>query len=226
MKLPERDRGASKGPSRVISRFLTNAGARGDPVKIGLIHLLNTENGTFLGKNARPKTYSEDDTEYYEKVVEAVASLDDERAIPALVGAMTTGGMASERLLMYGEKALQPVLGQLGNPDVKMRMIAIELGTTMLQRKGDPASNARAKDIIRTSLTDASSAVRSAAISQIKCLTSREEFLPILQEIAKTDPTKLSGKALDGGDGDEFYPVRYDARRAIRAIQNHEVCAP
>jgi hypothetical protein len=217
---------ANNRPSEVVPRFLKNAGPNGERVKTGLIGLLNTENNTFQGRNVRPQTYSEVDMEHYAGVIEAVASLDDERAIPVLVGAMTTGGMASERLLAYGDKALQPVLAQLDNPDIMMRTTAVELSTMMLQRKGDPASNTRAKNILRAALTDRSSTVRSAAISQIKCLVGREEFLPALEQIAKSDPTKLSGKALDGGDGDEFYPVRYDARRAIRAIQSREICRP
>ena len=53
---------------------------------------------------------------------------------------------------------------------------------------------------------------------------------PILEGIAKTDPEKFRGKALDGGDGDEFYPVfypvRYDARRVLRDTQDNTVSEP
>ena len=35
----------------------------------------------------------------------------------------------------------------------------------------------------------------------------------MLKGVAKKDPLKLPSKADDGGDGENFYPVRYDARR-------------
>jgi hypothetical protein len=53
-------------------------------------------------------------------------------------------------------------------------------------------------------------------------LDHREEFIPELKELAAHDPAKLPGKADDGGDGEEFYPVRFDARRLLRKIANHE----
>ncbi len=43
-------------------------------------------------------------------------------------------------------------------------------------------------------------------------------------QVAKTDPWKLPGKVTDGGDEGQFYPVRFQARRALRAIQRNEAC--
>jgi hypothetical protein len=50
--------------------------------------------------------------------------------------------------------------------------------------------------------------------------------VPLLKEIAKTDPQEFPGKALDGGEEDGFYPVRADARQLLRDIQNNEGCGP
>jgi hypothetical protein len=80
--------------------------------------------------------------------------------------------------------------------------------------------------LILSSLEDRNSVVRSAAVDSIDCLEGRQEFVSTLEKIAKTDPDKFSGKALDGGDGSELYPVRYDARRVLRDIQNNTGVSP
>src|SRR5208282_4797714 len=97
------------------------------------------------------------------------------------------------------------------------------MSVALLQKQDRSASHARATDLIRSSLTDPDSVVRSHAVREIGCLDERQEFVPILEKIAKTDPEKHSGKALDGRDGDEFYPVRYDARRVLRDIKITQV---
>ena len=61
-------------------------------------------------------------------------------------------------------------------------------------------------------------------LQKITCLPDRQDYVPSLEKIAKTDPLKLSGKALDGGHGGEFFPVRYGARRALKTIQSNGAC--
>jgi hypothetical protein len=139
---------------------------------------------------------------------------------------MTTGGMAQRGLLKYGEKALGPVLEQLKNPDALVRASALGLSVALLERSNDPKSPERAVEIIRQGLADSASVVRGHAVREIDCLDQRQEFVPILKRIAITDPEKLLGKASDGGDGDEFYPVRYDARQVLRDIQTNTMCKP
>jgi hypothetical protein len=78
--------------------------------------------------------------------------------------------------------------------------------------------------LILASLDDGSGVVRGVAVNAIDCLNDRETFVSTLNELAKNDPFKLPGKALDGGDGNEFYPVRYDARRVLRDIQDQIAC--
>jgi len=96
----------------------------------------------------------------------------------------------------------------------------------LLQKHDDAASQIRIRELLRTSLGDSGSVVRRKAVWEIDCLIDRQDFVPILEKIAKSDPLKLPGKALDGGDGDEFYPVRSDARRVLRHIQNNQPCGP
>jgi hypothetical protein len=159
--------------------------------------------------------------------VNVVSSLKDERAIPALVGAMTTGGMAQQSLLKYGDKAIGVVLAQMKSPDDMVRAAALNMGIALLEQRNDPASNARIKELIQSSLADESMIVRGVAVQQIGCLEDRQDFVPMLGKIAKSDPKKLSNKqALDGGDADGFYPVRSDARQVLRDIQNNAGCGP
>jgi len=217
----------ASGKTGAFAGFFARHPDQAERVKLGLIQLLASENGLFVsGKNATPGTLTEEDGEYYAEVIDTVSSLDDERVIPALVGAMTTGGIAQHGLLKYGDKALGPVMEQLKNPDALFRAVALSMSVTLLGKRNDPASNKRASDLVRLYLTDPSPVVRGGAVGDIFCLADRQEFVPTLEKIAKTDPEKFAGKALDGGDGEEFYPVRYDARQALRAIQNNKSCGP
>lgn len=223
---------AAHGGARTVERsqalrmYLTQHPEQADQVKLGLISLLSLENDYFVeSKNPPPDPYQEDDIgEHYAELIESVASLDDERTIPALVGAMTTGGMAQRGLLKFGDRALEPVLAQLKNRDALVRAAALRLGISLLEKHADPVSRARIRELIRSSLRDPKPVVRTQAIWMIGCFDDRGDFVPELEEIAKTDPWELPGRADDGGDGDQFFPVRYDARRAIRGIQSNKPC--
>ncbi|HXY23038.1 MAG TPA: HEAT repeat domain-containing protein [Candidatus Acidoferrum sp.] len=213
--------------AEVLTRFFSGHPSQAEQVKVGLIRLLEKENKTFItDKSVPPGSYTEDDSEYYASVIDAVSSLNDDRTIPALVGAMTTGGMAQRGLLKYGDKALGPVLEQLKNPDALVRASALGMSITLLEARNDPESHKRTVDLIRSALADSASVVRAHAVREIGCLNERQEFVPTLENIAKTDPEKFPGKALDGGDGEEFYPVRYDAQRVLRDIQSNKTCRP
>lgn len=210
---------------RGIRGFLVRHPEQADSVKLGLIHLLSSENDLFV-RSKNPGPLTEEDGEYYAEVIDVVSSLDDERAIPALVGAMTTGGMAQRALLRYGTKSLGSVLEQLTNPDPLVRSVAVSTGIHILRKGTDPSSRKQIDDIVKLSLKDPDLVVRGSAVQEIDCLGDREEFVPTLEQLAKNDPAKLPGKALDGGDGGEFYPVRYDARRILRDIQDDKHCMP
>jgi hypothetical protein len=96
----------------------------------------------------------------------------------------------------------------------------------LLAKRGDSAAQAQIRELILSYVKAPSGASRRIAVQEIGCLEDRQKFVPLLKEIARTDPQKFSGKALDGGDGNEFYPVRYDARRVLRDIRNKGACRP
>ena len=48
--------------------------------------------------------------------------------------------------------------------------------------------------------------------------------MPALEQMAKGDLPKLPRKALDGADGEEFYPIRYGAPPVLGDIRDHKAC--
>jgi hypothetical protein len=205
----------------VLNRFFARHPDQAERVKLGLIRLLETENKAIAIKVAQNGSDTEDYGEHVFALTQAVSGLKDERAIPVLVEAISRSGVD---LLQFGDKALGPVLAQLTSPDALVRATALEIAARILEAKKDPVSRARVGDLIRSSLKDPDAVVRGAATREILCLDNRQGFVPTLEQIAKTDPVKLPGKADDGGDGDEFYPVRYDARRTLQEIRSNRAC--
>lgn len=205
-----------------LNSFFKQHPEQADRIKRGLIELLKADNVEFQG--AAPQTYTEDDMEHYAEVVNVVSSLKDERAIPALVGAMATGGMAQQAIFDYGDKALAPVLQQLKSSDPLVQSQALMMSFELLAERGDAASQAKIRELILAYVKAPLEPSRRIAVKEIDCLEDRQNFVPLLEEIAKTDPEKRPGKALDGGDADGFYPVRADARRALRHIKSSQAC--
>jgi hypothetical protein len=207
-----------------LARFFKEHPEQTERVKLGLIKLLKADNSDFQGESTPPGTYTEEDTEHYAELVNTVSSLRDERAMPALVGAMATGGMAQQAIFQYGDKALAPVLEQLKSSDPLAQASALRMSFALLAKRDDPAALAQIRELILAYVKAPSGAARRIAVQEIDCLDDRQNFVPLLGEIAKTDPQKFPGKALDGEDSDGFYPVRADARRVLRHIQNNKPC--
>lgn len=214
--------------------------AEDDRLELGIIQLLILENskvnlsdaglgrkeqGTGCGNPTDDcEGCEEGESEYYPSLIATVAGFNDERAIPALVGAMPYSSDAGGALLKFGPKAIQPILQQLKSPNALLRTSALNMAIS-LEGKDEAVSSARITEMLRTALRDPVAVVRSNAINEIVCRKNRLEFVPILENLAKTDPVHWQGRADDGVDGDQFYPVRHDARRALREIYNDQQCS-
>jgi hypothetical protein len=172
-----------EGYRNVLIRFFSRHPDQAERVKLGLIRLLGTENNAL--KRARAGSMDEDYGEYVFALTQAVSALKDDRAMPVLVGAISRSGVD---LLQYGDKALEPVLAQLKNPDDLTRAKVLEVALAILQVKNDAASRARVKALILASLDDGSGVVRGVAVNAIDCLNDRETFVSTLNELAKNDP--------------------------------------
>lgn len=203
-----------------------------DRLKLGIIQLLIKENALanvpddeqakWSAKAAKGEVEAEDE-EYYPRLIRIVAEMNDERAMPSLVGAMPYSSDATGALLRFGEKAIGPILEQLKSRNALLRISALEMAITM-EGQNELVSPARIREMLRFALNDPNSGVRGHAVEEIPCLEDREDFIPALEKLAKTDPVHYKGRGGDGVDGDQFYPVRFNARRALREIQNNEPC--
>lgn len=220
-------------------------------LRLGVIQLLSAENdrnnisdmeGAKLAEEENAKiadrckhdnncVYDDDEeqddpaTDYMHKLIATVAGFNDERTIPALAGAVGWDDNVTKALLAFGDKALAPVIDQLKGRNSFRRISALDMAIALLETHKDAASQIRIKELIRSSLSDPWPLVRTHAVETIDCRKDRQDFVPLLQQVAKTDPLILpGGPAFDGGDGGKFYPVRSDARRALRHIQRNELC--
>ncbi len=183
---------------------------------IALITLLTTENGIFMDENTAPGTYNDADSQHYASLIDIVASLNDERSIPPLVGAITTGGLAEQGLLKYGQKALDAVLDQLrSSSDPMVRSESLAMAVTLLLRQNDPASHAKVIELIQSGVQDKEFLLRIAAIQAIERIDDRASFVSDLTELAEHDSFEIPGQA-EGGGGD--YPVRREAKRVLQKI--------
>lgn len=201
-------------------------------LKPGIIQLLIAENALanvpddesvkWSAKMAKGEVETEDE-EYYPSLVGFVADMNDERAIPALVGAMPYASDAAGALLRFGNKAVGPILDQLKSRNALLRTSALEMAITM-EGQDEPVSPARIREMLRSAISDPDAVVRGHAVEEIACLDDRKDFVPVLEKLAKTDPAHWKGREDDGVDGDQFYPVRLYARRALREIKSNEPC--
>lgn len=201
-------------------------------LKLAIIQLLIKENAlanvpddeAVKDSAKRPKGEVEtEDEDYYPTLISFVVEMDDERTIPALIGASPWASDAARALLRFGDKAIGSILDQLNSRSAYLRASALEMAITM-EGKNETVSSARIREMLRSALSDPSSMIRSHAVNEIACRDDRKDFVPILDKLAKTDPEHFKGRAFDGMDGDQFYPVRFDARRALREIHNNEQC--
>jgi hypothetical protein len=212
-----------------------------DRLKVGIIELLIAENARInlpdeelMKQTATTKGCSNDtdnceggeegESEYYPSLIATVAGFNDERAIPALVGAMPYASDATGALLGFGDKAVGPILDQLKSRNALLRTSALSMAISM-RAQNKSVSQHRIREMLRSALTDPAAVVRSHAVNEIACLNDRQDFVPVLEKLAKTDPMHWKGRGDDGVDGDQFYPVRIDARRALREIQNNQPCS-
>jgi HEAT repeat protein len=192
---------------QVLNEFFDRHPAEADQTKIALFRLLAYQN--------------ELPTSSYSEVVEIVASLNDERAIPGLAGAIDTGQMAMRALMRYGDKALGPVLEKLQNPDPVIRSQALTIALALLESKQDKAARSQMRNLVEISLNDKDPTVRGTAVRRIACLDDRQDFVPRLEGIAKVDPDRTIFE-----NGDVTYPVRSGAKEVLQDIRIRKPCNP
>ena len=116
--------------------------------KSGLIVLLETENRVV----ATESTLTDEYLNYYGDVIAAVSNLNEPRALNALVGAITTGGMAMRALISLGAPAVDAVIVLLENPQSRIRISATRVLSQMLESSKDISENPALREKIAKGL--------------------------------------------------------------------------
>jgi len=206
--------GDSSDAATSLPGFLAHHQDLADQITLGLIKLLNGYNYLFVSDPNPPGTYTEVDSEAYAAAIAVVASLNDERAAPALVGALPTGRMAYDGVIKYGMKALGAVLAGLKNQNGQVHSCAVDVAVTILEEDHSAKSHGQALDIIRTALVDREMLVRAVALDMVEKLSDRAQFAPILQDIANHDPD-----VMEQPGGEPVYPLRNQAVALLQKIK-------
>jgi hypothetical protein len=154
---------------------------------------------------------SEEWGNYYGDLIAYVAALRDVRAIPALIGAITTGNIAAQGLVDIGDTALPPVLDAWESPDDLTRTAALHTLAKFITAPTpiSPSGLAQAKRAVLASLSDTSGTVRSAAVRKVQQWDD-PSIDQILEKLASSDPFWYPQRK------GRLYPVRIDARRALQ----------
>lgn len=204
------------GYAEAFQRFFSGNPEESDRLQVSLINLLQRENEVERHAAESNVSLSEGYLNYYGDLIGAVAALNDERAVPALLGAIRTGGMATRGLAALGPKALGPVLDQLKDDNPTVRSSALRVVRKMFELHKLDDSNIDARRALHGMLEDPDHSVRAAAVSAVGELQNKQEFIPALKRLAKEDPAKSSGNA----GGEAVYPVRREAQKVLKKAEN------
>src|SRR3954471_2101711 len=82
-------------------------------VSEALIAALENENALLFGPHKIPPDFSDYNEDFFPALIGCVAGLGTTKAIPALVGAMDTGGGATNALVAFGEASVAPIIAVL-----------------------------------------------------------------------------------------------------------------
>ena len=224
------DRSKAFGDASELLSSAQLTSAETDRLKVGIIQLLDHENNGGLKEPESVKAedygegYGEDKSEYYAGLITFVAEMNDGRAIPALLGAANTGGIATRGIARFGKSAIGPAVNQVASSNAHLAEGGLWAIREILEMRTaeDVDSHRQIKDALRLALKSADHDVRETAVFVVEYLDDRMEFVPILEDIAQHDPYRADysfGKKTPGrGD----FTVRRDAETLLGKIANHE----
>lgn len=213
-------------PSRLHDLFSADPQDR-DQVVTALIALLSRENAIAHRGTISGEQLGEDYFNFYGDVIASVVSLNDRRAIPALLGAIDTGGMVTRALASFGDAALPGILQRVNDQDTVVRMGAIITLAEMLEKNpalfsSNPVETEQVKRALLSAAADNESGVRTAAVGGLAALKD-PSVVSVIQQLAESDPAMLPGQAFGGKD---LYPVRLAAQRALASIAGEKAHDP
>jgi len=211
---------AKQGIDRMsdLVRTAIAVGTIDDARRLSLVDLLGVENAVVAEADARALQnlgraesgeLSEAYVNYYGDLVAGVAALNDQRALPALLGAIKTGSMATDAIASFGQSAVEPALGLLNSDDSSRRYSsALVLAKLVKSTKVDRDGVVRIGAALRTAAADPYPPVRQAAISGLVAVGDAES-IAVVQRLSETDPYRA--EHVDG----QPYAIREAAARAL-----------
>lgn len=141
-----------------------------DSIAKALIDLLNRENSLIneAPSGSLPESYGE----FHASLIWSVATLHDSRAASALLGAIKTGGLATDGLVALGAAAIPAILRAVDSPDSGVRIEAVMvLGKMALQRDrldlSAPDTEA-IRSVLLRAVNDGEDSVRFAAVLSLE----------------------------------------------------------
>jgi hypothetical protein len=198
--------------SEILANFFARYPQWAEAIKVGLIGLLSADSPAFEDPAAQPGTEAENDTLYWATEIYLVAALQDDRAIPALVGAGSNSA-AMGRVLDYGRKALPLVLKELDNPDRFVQSFAFSIAAEIMRADSDPVMHAELLRLVTAGLINQNDLIRRDALWVIEermPISDQRQLIPALERVARKDPSR---------GGEPRYPNRIAARRLLDAIK-------
>jgi HEAT repeat protein len=159
--------------------------------------------------------------EYYGDLIWSVSSLNDIRTSDALLGAVSTGDMATRALASFGPNVLDRVIVKLTSADVLTRIGATRVLSEMLDetniakvRRQDYLT--RIEAALLTVSADTDPYVRISAIEGLSKVGD-PNVIPMVASAAQNDEYEAS---THGGTSGVF-PVRDAARRVLLQLSEH-----
>jgi hypothetical protein len=211
--------------SAATARLLKEDPAHSEQIKIALVKALEREDEIVNGSKKTDSGLDESYLTYYADLIGAVGSLRDARALNALLGAIATGGMATNGLANLGAPAVEPVIAKLHEPDIDVRQGAVRTLGKLAQRQELVRSNSdevkRIHDAILSALGDPSPFVRMAAVDSAAALGDDPQIHQKLKSLSLTDSYSPSpSKNTDASErGMRPFPIRVAAERALSTKQ-------
>ncbi len=201
-----------------LHNLLRKVPHQADQIKVALIQLLEKENLKVESHAKAGTHFGEDYSNYYGDVISAVSSLNDIRSMNAMLGAMTTGGMAERALASFAPVSIGPVIEKLHDRNLEVRLAAlyvlIEMVKPEYSLKVQPYRS-KIKGIFLRAVKDPNPNVRDDGVIGLGILGD-VDVIPILEDMAKHDPAFLPG---EGEGGTNLYFVRHGARLALAQLK-------
>lgn len=180
---------------RPLHLALARFGHEANQIHLALIALLAREDDA--ANNAPRGYWSEAYMNYYGDLIAVVGTLGDPRSIDALVGAVETGGDATEPLAAFGSEAIPALLARMRDGDMLARFACLEVLVAMLEPLNrslvTPSGFAAIASAVRSEGHDENAQVRAVAIRGLGALSKRSDCGAV--RAAAADPADVVRQA-------------------------------